>query len=342
MRGAFPTRKTTAKDVAAAAGVSTSTVDRVLNGRGGVDPDKERRVVEWARKLKLDRALDQRQARTLRVAALIQPPENPYHAALQRAFEAANRLYADLNMQVRVFHFDPNAPKRTGARIGELAAGHDGLIVCCPQSPEAAVALRRFSERGPAITLATDIRDSGRIAYVGPDNRQAGRVAGDLMGRFLRPAGGDVIVIAGLLSMIGHEEREAGFRSVLRERYPECRVAEVLESQERGERAGDLVYDALKRNARVRGVYNASAGARTVVEAMRAVGRAQDIAFITHELTEERRALLREGLIDAIIDQNPEFEVRTAVETMARHFGRLDAAPVSTVTPINIHMIENC
>lgn len=45
-------RKTTANDVARAAGVSASTVDRVLNGPGGVDPDKERRVVEWARKLK--------------------------------------------------------------------------------------------------------------------------------------------------------------------------------------------------------------------------------------------------------------------------------------------------
>lgn len=335
-------RKTTARDVAAAAGVSASTVDRVLNGRGGVDPDKERRVVEWARKLKLDRALDQRMARTLRIATLIQPPQNPFHAAVQHAFEVANRGYADLNMQFRVFHFDPNRPKRTASLIEGLTAAHDGLIVCCPHSEEIAAALRRFGERGPVMTLATDIRDSGRTAYIGPDNRKAGRVAGDLMGRFLRPAGGDVVMIAGLLSMIGHEEREAGFRSVLRERYPECRVLEVLESHELGERAGDLVFDALKRNPGVRGIYNASAGARTVVDAMRAIGRHDEIVFITHELTDDRRLLLRDGLIDAIIDQNPEFEVRTAVEAMARYFGRIEAATISTVTPIHVHMIENC
>jgi LacI family transcriptional regulator len=70
--------------------------------------------------------------------------------------------------------------------------------------------------------------------------------------------------------------------------------------------------------------------------------RAHEIVFITHELTDERRALLREGLIDAIIDQNPEFEVLTAVEAMGRHFGRLEKQGASTVTPINIHMIENC
>ena len=83
--------KATARDVAKAAGVSLSTVDRVLNGRGGVAADKERRVLEWARKLRLDRALDQRAARTLRIAVLIQPPENPFHAAIQAAFKAANR-----------------------------------------------------------------------------------------------------------------------------------------------------------------------------------------------------------------------------------------------------------
>ena len=149
-------------------------------------------------------------------------------------------------------------------------------------------------------------------------------------------------MIAGLLSMIGHEEREAGFRSVLRERYPECRVLEVLESQEQSERAGDLVFDALKRNPSVRGIYNASAGARTVVDAMRATGRQSEIVFITHELTEDRRVLLRDGLIDAIIDQNPEVEVRTAIEAMAQHFGRVEAATMSTITPIYIHMIENC
>ena len=65
------------------------------------------------------------------------------------------------------------------------------------------------------------------------------------MGRFLAPEGGDIVMIAGLLSLIGNEEREMGFRSVLRERYPECRVAVVLESQEQSERAGELVRDAL-------------------------------------------------------------------------------------------------
>jgi LacI family transcriptional regulator len=334
-------RKTTAGDIAAAAGVSASTVDRVLNGRGGVHPDKERRVLEWARKLKIDRALDRRLRRTRKVAVLLQPPSNPFHAAVQDAFRAAGRIYADLNLQFPIFHVDPLQPRAIARLLRDLAARHDGLIVTCPDTPEIAEALDHISRTIPVITFATDVRNCGRQAYVGADNRRAGRAAGDLMGRFLQPQGGDVAVISGLFSMIGQEEREMGFRSVLRERYPRCTVSIVLESLEQSERAGDLVFTALRDNPAIRGIYNASAGAQTVVDALKALGRARDVVFITHELTDDRRTLLRDGLIDAIIDQNPEFEVRTAVETIGFLLGCLDAAPPTTIAPINIHMIEN-
>lgn len=334
-------RKATAKDVADAARVSVSTVDRVLNDRGGVAPDKERRVFEWARKLGLDRALHNRAARTLRIAVLLQGPDNPFHAQVQSAFQVANRRYAELNLQFLVFHADPTNENRAARMIVELGARHDGLIVTYPHSIHIAAALLAISGRIPVLTFATDIRDSGRHAYVGPDDRRAGRVAGDLMGRFLQPVGGDILVIAGILGMTGQEEREAGFRAVIGQRYPECRVAAVLESREQQQRAGDLVYDALSLNPAIRGIYNASTGAQAVVDALRALNREHDIVVITHELTEDRRRLIHEGLIDAVIDQNPEFEVEVAVETMARLLRRLDGIPVSTITPIHIHMIEN-
>ncbi|WP_105386476.1 LacI family DNA-binding transcriptional regulator [Neorhizobium alkalisoli] len=335
--------KPTARDLAAAAGVSLSTVNRVLNNRGGVREDKERRVLEYARKLKIDRALNQRAARTLRIAVLLQSRVNPFHAAVQDSFEDANRNFLHYNLQFQVHHIDPTRPVATVALVNALSSRCDALVVVSPQNEDIAAALRAFGRNGkPVITLATDIRDAERYAYVGPDNRKAGRVAGDLMGRLLGEKGGEIIVISGMLSMIGHEEREMGFRAVLRERYPRCMVAEVLESMERGERAGDLVFNALKDNPRVRGIYNASAGAQSVVNVMKTLGKSKDVVFITHELTEDRQQLMREGMIDAIIDQNPALEVRTAVEALAAHFGRKDERTIPLITPIQIHMIENC
>lgn len=336
-------RKTTARDVARAAGVSASTVDRVLNDRGGVAEAKEQAVLRAARRLGLDRALNQRAARTLRIAVLTQPPSNPYHAAVQRCFDAANRGYPLFNMQFRVRHIDPTRSTETARHIAALAPSHDGIVIVSAYDAEIAAALEAFSEAGkPVIALATDIRGIGPHRYVGPDNYRAGRVAGNLMGRFLGATGGEVLVLAGMLSMVGHEERVAGFRAVLAERHPQCRVSEVLESLEREERAGELVYQALKDKPAVRGIYNASAGAQPIVDALTALRRLDETVFITHELNDEYSRLLRAGLIDAIIDQDPAYEVRIAVEMMAADFGRSEALPESLITPVHIHMIENC
>mgnify|MGYP001765639119 CR=1 FL=1 len=63
--------------------------------------------------------------------------------------------------------------------------------------------------------------------------------------------------------------------------------------------------------------------------------------MITHELTPDRRALLKQGLLDAIIDQDPELEALTAVETLAHHFGRLEAPPMRLTTPFTLFFREN-
>ncbi|MDE3027193.1 MAG: LacI family DNA-binding transcriptional regulator [Paracoccaceae bacterium] len=334
-------RKITAAQVAAEAGVSAATVDRVLNARGGVTPDKETAVLAAARKLGLDRALNQRAARTLRVAVLCQPPRNPFHAEVARQFEAATRIWPQFNLQFRIQHIDPVTPAQTAARIAALADQSDAMVILSGHEPQIAAALAAFEATGkPVIALATDI-GGGIGRYIGPDNHQAGRMAGDLMGRFLAGGDADVLVIAGLLSMIGHAERVRGFQAVLAERYPRLRVCDVVESGESAERAGDLVHLALRANPQIRGIYNASAGAQPVVAARERLGRSRDVAFITHELTPDRSALLRQGAIDAVLDQTPEHEVKVAVQTLAATFGRAEAFPESFITPVHIHMIEN-
>lgn len=336
-------RKITAKDIAAAAEVSLATVDRVLNNRGGVSEKKERRVLEWARRLKIDRALNQRPSRTLRIAVLLQSPDNPFHAAVQRGFEAAALKAFQYNLQFKVHHIDPTRPDATAKLILRLTDNCDGMAIVSAQDDRVAAAMRLFAAAGkPIVTMATDMRQTDRSAYVGPDNGRAGRIAGDLMGRLLGKDGGDIVIISGMVSMLGHGEREAGFRAVMRERFPACRITEVLESRERAELAGDLVFSALKHNGRIRGIYNASTGALPVVNAIRVSEKQGKVVFITHELTADRRQLLREGLIDVIIDQNPSYEVQVAVEVLAHHLGRKDDAPVSLITPIHIHTIENC
>ena len=161
------------------------------------------------------------------------------------------------------------------------------------------------------------------------------------MGRFLGREGGDIVMIAGLLSLVGQRERDAGFRQVLRERYPACRISAAFETRESAERAGLAILEALKENPDVRGVYHMTAGAFEAISALRSQGRSEDVVIIAHELTEDRRTLLKERAIDAIIDQNPELEVRTATELMARLLGRMEGVASTTITAVQVYTSEN-
>lgn len=335
-------KKTVAADVAIAAGVSLATVDRVLNGRGGVSAEKERRVLEWARKLKLDRDLERRPTRTLRIGVLMQAPSNPFYAALQRAFIRANDIYFSSNIQVTQYYYDVLDLAGTAKLLARLPRSLDALIVILPADPVIEGALEKVTVAMPVITMATDLPASGRLAYVGLDNRSSGRTAGDLMGRFLGAGGGRIAIVSGLHSFTDQGEREDGFRQVLAEHYPGCALEAVLETREQPEVAGALVHKVMRQNPAINGIYNLSTGDRGIVEAIKRLGRENDTVVITHELTADRKALLKEGAIAAVIDQNPELEALSALNILANHFGRGVEKLLSMQAAIAIYTRENC
>jgi LacI family transcriptional regulator len=336
-------RKTTLIQISQAAGVSLSTVDRVLNRRGGVSPAKEAKVLEWAGQLSLDRVIFRDYLKVLRVAVMMQSPHNPFYRGLRDAFADIGAAKSDMKINCFIHYIDVADTRATTRKIREIADSYDALIVICADDPQLSDALSLISKRIPIVTLVTDLPNSGRIAYVGPNNRQTGRVAGELMGRFLGPSGGELLVILGMHRIIGHEEREMGFRSVLRERFPACTIASSLESGEDQARAGEVVHEALRSNPGIRGIYNVSAGNSAIAEVIRGLGLTHRIAMITHELTSERRTMLREGVLDAIIDQNPRLEAQKALEVLGRHFKRADVvSQPDEYTPFNIFIRENC
>src|SRR5262245_32826150 len=201
-------RKTTLIKIAEAAGVSLSTVDRVVNRRGGVSPAAEAKVLEWASRMNLDRRLFRSHLKNLRVAIMMQSPQNPFYKGLRDAFLGVNASHADLNIRCFIHYIDVADIAATLRGVAEAAQFYDAMIVICPDDARLSDALRLISKRIPVVTMVTDLPSSGRIAYVGPDNRQMGRVAGELMGRFLGPDGGEILLVLGMHRIIGHEERE--------------------------------------------------------------------------------------------------------------------------------------
>lgn len=334
-------RKTNMADIAKAAGVSEATVDRVLNGRGGVSREKETAVLEWARKLRIDRALDSVSVRWLRIAILLQQPVAQYYVSLKHGFEVAQKTFETQRVICAVTYFDSLEPVCVVETIRRATQKADALVIVAYEHPDITAALRQLSRTMPVVTLASDLPGTGRLAYVGIDNRCAGRVAGELMGRFLGDAGGKVLVLTGMHDFLGHEERESGFRSVLRRRFPNCDIVETIESREQSAVTERLTRDAFRRYPDLRGIYNISVGDDGVGAALLALDRVRATVFIGHELNETSRRLLIEGTLDAVLDQNPAGEAMRSIEIVLRHYHRDPGIALPQQIPVTVLLREN-
>ena len=114
-------------------------------------------------------------------------------------------------------------------------------MISAADRPEIAEAIRSICDRIPVITLATDIADCGRLAYIGPDDRQTGRLAGDLLATLMGPQGGHILVVAGRMDISGQRARAQGLQELITERHPQCWVTRMLEAGEDCDATEELV-----------------------------------------------------------------------------------------------------
>lgn len=316
--------RVTIHDVAREAGVSPATVDRVLNRRQGVRPSMVDRVESVVRRLNYqpDR-LAARLARSLdyRFVFILPSGANSFMTALAEEVRAAGgRLVADrteLELKlVDVFDGDELA----AAIEAVVAERPDGIAVVAIDRPAVREALNAAAEAGIAVvTLVSDVPGARRLHHIGIDNAAAGRTAASLVGRFLGGRSGAVGVVAGSLALRDHAERRFGFEQVLRQEYPQLAVLPIRESRDDGGRCRTIVAELLAERPDLVGLYNAGAGNRGALAALEDAGRQRDVVFVAHELTPFTRQALVRGTIDALINQDPGHEVRSAVRVLTAH-----------------------
>lgn len=305
--------------------MSSATVDRVLNNRQGVKPRTREVVLATARRLGYlsDLGGDQEPAvaigRLTRLSFLLPAGTNAFIKSLQSQIEAqAASLGGQIRAEVEIIEgFNPESLARS---LDLIPDDVDGIGVVALDHPFVRESIRRLAQRGVrVVTLASDVQNVPRLAYVGIDNRQAGRLAGYVMGRFLgRTTSAKVAFFAGSRSYRGHEEREMGFRSVLSEDTPDLRIVEMRESMDDRDRAYAETLSILEGHRDLAGIYNAGAGNQGIAQALSERGLAQKIVYIGHEATDGDKRLLLEGIMDAVIDQNPRVEAREALNILIK------------------------
>jgi len=313
--------RSTLSDIAREAGVSAATVDRVLNNRPGVRDRTREIVIETARRLGYISAQPGAAANgihdTIRLDFVLPVGTNTFIRMLHE--QLGHQGSARPELDVRIHAIEGFNPDTLAAILHDLDGKTRGVGVIALDHPTVREAMRALSANDiKVVTLATDVLHVPRISYVGIDNRQAGRLAGYLIGRLLGPGKpAKVAMFAGSLSYRGHQEREMGFRHVLAEEFPNLAIVELREMLDDRERAYSEAAALLDRHADLAGIYNIGAGNQGIARALRERGREHSVVLIGHELTEGTKRLLLDGTMDAVIDPNPRVEAREALNILA-------------------------
>jgi LacI family transcriptional regulator len=304
--------RSTLIDIARESGVSTATVDRVLNNRNGVSERTRSIVLETARRLDYFGA-PRTDSDVIRLDFVLPQGTNSFVVNLRSQIErqsAAQQIVSAHIHDVEGFN-----PISLAEKLYEIKDHTQGVALIALDHPAVREAIRSLSESGVhVVTLVSDILHVPRTGYVGIDNRAAGRLGGYLLGRFLSStAPRKVALFAGSLSYRGHEEREMGFRHMISEEFPHLDVVELREIRDDRRRAYEEATALLSRHPDLAGIYNIGAGNSGIGRAIEEHGREKSIIFIGHELTEDTKKLLLSGRMDAVIDQNPRVEAREAI-----------------------------
>jgi ribose transport system substrate-binding protein len=241
--------------------------------------------------------------------------ESPFWDAGRQGMEAANR---DLKLEAAGFKIDFQVNDGTEEgqleRLRQYATQSDiaAIGVSVTKEDNAAIAeqMRHLSEKGiQVITLDSDTSRSkhrnARQAYVGTDNKEAGRQLGRCA-RLLRPDGGDYVTFVGFTSAQNAKERVDGFAEGAGDKFK--RVDNMGDEIDRT-RARENVRTAMTNHPKLAmlvGIwsYNAPAIA-DVLQGDAAQKEKRTLTVVTFDAEPLAIQAMDKGWIDAMAVQNP-------------------------------------
>jgi LacI family transcriptional regulator len=328
-----------AHDIARKAGVSTATVDRVLNRRLGVRAVTAQRVVEAAAALDyLPRAalFEALRPKPMRLAFLLPTGTNRYLRMLGEHISASDEQLGAFNVTSHCHFVEGFNAEALARSLRHHAKRADGIAFMALDHPLVRAAVAEITARAiPVLTMISDIPETPRTDYVGLDNRAAGRTAGLLIGRFVGERHGKVALIAGSLSYRAHSEREIEFQRVIAE-FPGLTVVGLREGHDNAEQNYRQTRALLTRHRDIIGIYHVGGASDGITRAQREAKRGATVTFIGHGLTSDTRAALLDGTMDVAITQDHQMLMLNCVRIFTNL--RDGRAALSGIEPMQISL----
>ena len=311
----------TIKDIAEKAGVSRGTVDRVLNNRGKVAPEKAALIKAIAEELNykpntVGQGLAVRKKRLKFVFCIPDWPNVPFFGDVYKGAKCVEKELNDFGVEVIFIRWDFSASFNSNA--GELCFEYfknhevDGWVMDGPTADEfVALIKKKGKEIPPIVTYNIQGMTYKPMAHVGCDYEQSGRLACGMVAFASNNKAKVAMISCGPGPILFDNEvgRETGFRQEMELNYPQMQIILkefVNTSSSKGKNIIKLAEEIVN-NPVIDILYLMNPGDYSLCKMIFDRDRDKRIRIITNDIpTDTVRDMIRQDIISATICQEPE------------------------------------
>ncbi len=342
-------KRPTIATVAAQAGLSVATVDRVLNARAPVNAETAERVFHaaeavgyFAARLIGQRIHERKPA--YRFGVLLLSTAQAFYGQLQRAIEDAARRYGAANLSCQFDHVTDRSPAAIIGQIERLAVQCDALAVVSFSDPRINACIEQMRAAGvPIVALLSDVDEQGRTPYVGLDNRHVGRTMGWLLANLCGTRRGSVGVLLGGYRFLCHQVRVQALYDYLAAEAPGLTLLDPLINLDNDQLTEEATLDLLARYPDLCGLCVAGGGGDGVISALRQRPGQRGLYSIVQESTPLSRQAMADGVLSLVIDSQPQPIAHALIDVLVglQQAPDFDAARQRVFVPLQIITREN-
>ena len=336
----------TIKEIAALAGVSRGTVDRVLNNRGSVNPATAEKINEIAKALdyKPNKAglVLAAQKKKLKLGVILFSADNPFFFDVLKGVNEKAQDLAGYNCTVLVKQIPINVDAQLRA-IDELMCEEVCGIALAPHNDDRIrIRINELYQQGiPVITLNTDIENSKRIAYVGSHYTKSGATAAGLL-KLMMHDEVHIGIITGASDILCHTERIAGFTETLKPYRDRMHIVSIVETHDDEIESYEQTALLLKAHPEINALFFAAGGVYGGCRAISSLGLSTKLCAIAFDKADTTEQFLREGILSAVICQQPRTQGKKPLELLFAYLtsGELPEKEYN-YTAVDIRILEN-
>ncbi|MDR1337211.1 MAG: substrate-binding domain-containing protein [Tannerella sp.] len=336
-------------DIAAIAGVSAGTVDRVLHDRGRVSEEVRERVrrviaeVHYQPASAVRSSVSEKPCRILSLIPAFLPDE--YWSKVNDGIRRAEQEYADFHVEVKHLSFDQYDKNSFDTVIRSIKKMEVQGVIIATLFRKSVLRLAQWldNQKTPYVLMDAWVEDTNCIAYNGTDSFQSGYLGGRLLLEQIRKD--DSVLIFNVMDHTRFEstqcaQREEGFRSYLSRAGFQGEIHSAFIMAKSPAKNEQLLNRLIQPGNGYRGgiMFNSRVG---MVASWFLKREKFDFVLVGYDTIKANIPYLKNGIVSHLIAQRPEAQGYNSVKALFRHLVLKQPVEKMNYMPVDILVKEN-